>query len=223
MAPATAVGPLSSTAPRWGTALDWSIALTAVLCALILVLVVATRVLYRRRQTEESALWMHLVALGILPLFLLAFGNFTVLEYAKEERFCGACHRAMQPYVDDLRAGGTSLASLHFQDRFAPGTECYACHADYGLHGTLEAKLTGLSDVYSYVTGTYHFPLKMRAPFSNALCLKCHDGARRFLAEDDSHLGPDGRVSQELATGLTACTACHKPAHQIPRVGRRDG
>lgn len=205
-----------------GSALDWGITLTIALCALILVCIVASRLLYRGQQSEGHALWLHLVALGILPLVLLAFGTFTVLEYAKEERFCGACHLTMKVYIDDLHdPKGKSLAALHFRHRFSRGTECYACHADYGLHGTFEAKLKGLNDVYRYVTRTYRVPLKMHTPFSNGLCLKCHSGATRFVAEE-VHL--DGEhVSEDLRTGKTPCGECHKPAHQAPKRVARPG
>jgi hypothetical protein len=95
-------------------------------------------------------------ALGILPLVLLPFANFTVMEYTKQVNFRGSCHQAMQPYLDDmLKPGRQSLAALHFQDRFAPtqaGTECYSFHADYGVHGTLVAKLGGLHDGFSYMS-----------------------------------------------------------------------
>jgi len=204
-----------TSSPRWGTALDWAVILTVVLAVLIVAAVVAARIVYRGRQTEGSALWLHLIALGIFPLFLLACGTFATLEYAKETQFCAACHLTMKPYIDDLRAPkGTSLAALHFQHRFAPGTECYACHVDYGLHGTFEAKLAGLKDTYRYVTRTYRLPLAMTAPFDNGLCLKCHDGAKRFIA-DDVHLDGD-RVSKELRTGATLCGDCHKAAHKMP-------
>jgi hypothetical protein len=43
----------------------------------------------RGGQTEGNALWLHLLSLGIFPLLLLAWGNFSAHEYAKEDRFCG--------------------------------------------------------------------------------------------------------------------------------------
>ena len=64
---------------RWGSALDWALLLTIVMCVLILVGIIASRVMYPNPQTEGSALWFHLPALGIFPLFLLLFGNFTVM------------------------------------------------------------------------------------------------------------------------------------------------
>jgi nitrate/TMAO reductase-like tetraheme cytochrome c subunit len=208
---------------RWGSALDWSIVLTAGVCVLILALIAASRIVFRHRQTDGTVLWLHLLALGVFPLFLLASGNFAVLEYATQEQFCGACHRTMQVYVDDMLAvRGTSLAARHFQDRFSPGTGCYACHADYGIHGTFDAKLSGLKDVYKYYTRTYRLPLHMPRPYSNMLCLKCHDGARRFMAED-THLGAEGVVSGELMSNETACTECHKPAHRIPSASAAAG
>src|SRR5690349_2876985 len=131
------------------SALDWSVALTAGLSALILILIGVSLFAYRGRQTEGGALWLHLLALAVLPVFLLAIGNFAVLEYAKEERFCGSCHKTMKPFIDDLHDGKSdSLASLHFQNRFSPGESCYSCHADYGVNATLQAKTTGLRHVY---------------------------------------------------------------------------
>ncbi|MGH7334544.1 MAG: NapC/NirT family cytochrome c [Candidatus Rokuibacteriota bacterium] len=207
---------------RWGDALDWATVLMLGVSALILVCIAVSLVLYRGRQTEGSALWLHLLSLCVLPIGLLAVGNFVVLEHSKEVRFCGACHVVMKPYVDDLhKAGGESLAALHFQHRVAPGSECYSCHANYGLHGTFEAKLTGLRDVYRTYSHTYHVPIKMRTAFENLLCLKCHDGAKRFVAQE-IHLD-DGKVSAELRTGKMECTQCHGPAHEVARTRRAGG
>jgi mono/diheme cytochrome c family protein len=196
---------------KWGTSLDWAIMLTIGLSALILICILVSRIVYRGRQTEGSALWLHLLSLGIFPLSLLVIGNFAVLEYAKEVRFCGACHLAMKPYLDDLHMpGGKSLAALHYQHRFVQETECYTCHANYGLHGTFEAKMTGMQDVYRYVTRTYHFPLKMRKPFENRLCLKCHDEAKRYLAHPIHRM-----LSESLRIDQIKCSGCHRPSHDI--------
>ncbi len=201
---------------KWGTALDWAITLTIGLSALILICILVSRIVYRGRQTEGSALWLHLLSLGIFPLALLVVGNFAVLEHATETRFCGACHLAMKPHLDDLyMPDGKSLAALHYQHRFVQGSECYTCHANYGIHGTFEAKMTGLRDVYRYVTRTYHLPLKMREPFENRLCLKCHNEAKRYLAHP-IHV----TLSEPLRTEQIKCGGCHGPSHDIPRPKR---
>ncbi len=201
---------------RWGSALDWAMVLTTGLSGLILTCILLSLVVYRGRQTEGNALWLHLLSLGIFPLLLLAVGNFSVLEYAKEERFCGTCHLTMKPYIDDLHNGKSgSLAALHLQHRVAKGTECYSCHANYGVHGTFEAKMRGLQDVYKYVTRTYDLPLKMRAPYENGLCLKCHREAKRYVAAFEGiHL----KLSDQLRRGVLRCVGCHKLAHDIPKV-----
>ena len=202
-----------SEALKWGSALDWAITLTIGLSVLILTCILVSRIAYRGRQTEGSALWLHLLSLGIFPLSLLVVGNFAVLEYATEVRFCGACHLTMKPYIDDLHvANGKSLAALHYQHRFAPGTECYTCHANYGIHGTFEAKMTGFRDVYRYVTRTYQLPLKMREPFENTLCLKCHNGAKRYMALE-IHL----KLSEAMRAGQIKCVGCHGPSHDVPK------
>ena len=210
---------------RWGSVLDWATALTIGLSALILICILVSLIVYRGQQTEGNALRLHLLSLGIFPLLLLAVGSFAVLEVSKEVSFCGTCHIVMKPYIDDLHnAQSQSLAALHFQHRFAPGIDCYSCHANYGIHGTFEAKMTGLVDVYKYVTGTYHLPLKMRAPFDNVFCLKCHNGAKRFMAQE-IHL-EGGKVSDDLRTGTYSmrspgsCGLCHSLSHDIPKPSR---
>ncbi|HEY2105853.1 MAG TPA: NapC/NirT family cytochrome c [Candidatus Binataceae bacterium] len=201
---------------EWGTALEWNIIFTFILCVMILLCIGVSLVFYRGRQTEGNALWLHLLGLCIFPLFLLPFGNFTIFEYSKQERFCASCHPSMDPYVNDLTApDGKSLAATHYQDRFAPGEECYTCHANYGVHGTFTAKVLGLNDAWRELTGTYSVPIKMRQPYPNMLCLKCHNGARKFMKED-SHTDAPGVLAKDLLTDQTRCTDCHVPGHMLP-------
>jgi nitrate/TMAO reductase-like tetraheme cytochrome c subunit len=203
---------------RWGSAVDWAVAISLGISAIILVLIVVSWVFFRGRQTEGTALWIHLLALAIFPLFLIPIGNFAVFEAATEVTFCGTCHLVMKTYVDDLHnPKSDSLAAAHFQQRSMPGKECYWCHSDYGIHGTVAAKLEGLRHVYKYWTTTYTLPIKLSSPFVNELCLKCHNGAKAFLAQA-IHLDDDGKVSSDLLTDDTSCTQCHGPAHEKPKT-----
>jgi cytochrome c-type protein NapC len=212
----SAVDPALRNFSGWGTALDWAIWTTVIVSALILALIILGRFRYRGAQMAPNALWFHLVALGVFPLMLLIVGNFAALEYSTTQKFCGSCHVTMQAYIADLqRPKGMSLASLHFQNRAAPDTECYSCHVNYGLHGAVQAKFTGLRHVYRYTTGTYTLPLKIYEAYPNALCLNCHDGAKRFMAES-SHLDGD-QVSADLRTNATECIQCHGPAHVVAK------
>jgi cytochrome c nitrite reductase small subunit len=212
--PIPAVEPAIRDYSGWGSALDWAIWITIAVSATILILIVIGRVRYGGMSTELNALWFHLVCLGVLPLLMLIVGNFAALEYSTTRQFCGSCHLTMKAYIDDLsNPKSQSLAGLHFQNRAAPDTECYSCHVNYGLHGTLEAKFTGLRHLYRYQTATYEFPLKMYHPYSNLLCLNCHQGAKRFMAQE-IHL-ENGKVSLELRSGQTECIQCHGPAHEV--------
>lgn len=205
---------------KWGSWLDLGVLLTVGISVAILGCIVLSLIVFRGRQTEGNALWLHLLSLGILPLLLLAVGNFTSLEYAKEVQFCGSCHVTMQPYIDDMRSGRSqSLAAFHYQQRSSPGSECYSCHANYGPHGTFQAKLKGLTDAYKDLTG-YRFPVKMRAPFTNTLCLKCHDGAKRYVARPIH-----GAMAPEIQSEQMKCLECHGPAHTVtqPRESPRPG
>ncbi len=203
--------------PRWGTTLDWAITISVILCVLILVGIILSRLIFRNRQAEGYVLWIHLLTLGIMPLGLLVVGNFAVLEYAKEERNCGGCHRVLGAYVKDMRnPSSDSLASLHFQHRFASGTSCYSCHTNYGVHGSVSGKVAGLGHAIRYMTGRYQFPLKIASPYSNRLCLQCHYGAKRFMTRAE-HLDAPGKVSPSLTNDTTSCLDCHKPSHRVAR------
>jgi cytochrome c-type protein NapC len=198
----------------WGGSLDWAIVLSIFLCAFILVCIVSSGFLFRGREFDTRALLLGSVALVIAPLALLPVSSFTVLRYTKQEAFCVSCHSVMQPYADDMRnPASKTMAARHYQDRFATFTECYSCHVKPGMYGMFEAKLIGLHEAYVYATGEYRVPLKLATPFPNQFCLRCHEDARKFMAED-SHLGANGKIDPDLVTGQVRCQECHGPAHQ---------
>jgi hypothetical protein len=202
----------------WGSWVDWGIVVSLVISAAILALIVCARIFYPRRVIHGRALFLNAVALVILPVMLLPFATFTTFEYAKQINFCGSCHLAMEPYVHDLvNPKGKSLAALHYQVHFTPtqpGTACYSCHATYGVHGTMIAKMQGLSDAYRYTTGLYTTPIKLRKPFSNTLCLKCHIESSIFRSQR-IHMDKDGNVSPLMLNSTISCEMCHPSGHMI--------
>jgi len=214
------IDPVQGVIPRWGTTLDWAITVTLVLCVLILVGILLSRVLFRGPQTDGHVLWFHFLTLGVMPLFLLVIGNFAVLEYSKEDRNCKGCHLVLKAYVEDMQnSTSDSLAALHFQHHFAPGTSCYSCHTNYGVHGSVSGKLAGLSHALRYLTGRYQFPLKTSSPYSNTLCFKCHYGAKRFMARNE-HLEGLDKISTSLVNDKVLCIDCHNCAHRIEREAK---
>ena len=55
----------------------------------------------------------------------------------------------MQSFVDDMRdPKSESMAAVHFKNKYIPDNQCYVCHTSYGMFGTVEAKMSGMIDVY---------------------------------------------------------------------------
>jgi cytochrome c nitrite reductase small subunit len=96
---------------------------------------------------------------------------------------------------------------VHFKNRYIQSDQCYTCHSDYGMFGTVSAKMAGLGHVYYNLAGTYPKPIKIRKPYPNLRCLSCHAGAQNFLAKHEKDEIP------KLMAGKDSCLDCHGPAH----------
>src|SRR5260370_7866560 len=82
------------------------------------------------------------------------------------------------------------------------------------MFGTVEAKKEGLTDTYKYYTRTFHLPIKMRHPYPNHDCLKCHAGSAKWLATHEDY-------KDALFSGEATCMQCHgdaNPAHNIAQA-----
>lgn len=116
--------------------------------------------------------WFIRLSVGIGLCVILGAGFVGVAEHetAKPE-FCGSCH-IMESYHEswraDLHGGKLEVA-------------CVECHYAPGERTTVNAKLRGLSQLASYVSGRYG-ATRPRAHVSNDSCMtsKCH-GDRKFM------------------------------------------
>lgn len=174
----------------------------------IVLLAFAWRSLRGSGLTATARGWL-LVAVGLVPL-MVAFLSFAHgLEGSTSVAACGSCH-VMTPFVEDLRSvKSDTLAATHFKNRYILDHQCYTCHSDYGLGGTLKAKFEGLGHVWRYTTGTYALPIKIASPYPNVRCLGCHGASQKFL-------NTNGHPKEELPNlmaGKTSCLDCHGPAH----------
>lgn len=199
-----------------GTASDWvrALGIGFVLLDLIL-LAFAWRSLRAGEVTPTARGWLF-VAVGLVPV-MVAFLSFTHgLEASTTVRACASCH-VMTPFVEDLHnVKSDTLAATHFKNRYIRESQCYTCHSDYGLFGTVQAKVDGLGHVWRYTTGRYELPIKIAAPFPNVRCLTCHAGAQNFL-NAASHKD----VTPALMDGSMSCLACHGPAHPEQKATAR--
>ena len=192
-----------------GTTSEWLQGFGIAFALLNLVLLgLAWRSLTRAGITGTTRGWL-LVAVALVPTMVafLAFAH--GLEGSSTVAACGSCH-VMSRYVSDLQdVKSDTLAATHFKNRFILDKQCYTCHSDYGIAGTLTAKLAGLGHVWRNTTGAYELPLKIAHPYPNVRCLGCHGASQRFL-NSEGHAKED---LPALMNGSTSCLDCHGPAH----------
>ena len=146
-------------------------------------------------------------------LFVVFLSTTHGMQASIKVEACGECH-VMAGHVADLRnPKSDSLAAVHYKNRYIQENQCYTCHSDYGMSGTMSAKLTGLGHVYYNVTGNYEKPIKIRHPYSNVRCLSCHGGAQNFLATHE----------KEQIDGLTVTPVTDRQYDAMLNFARQDG
>jgi cytochrome c nitrite reductase small subunit len=191
----------------------------ALVVAVVLVAFSAWRVL-RGRVGGTVTTGALIASIVLLPVFSVSTGMLLVFVRAERVEFCGSCHRALQPYVDDMKdPDGGGLAAIHFRYQYISDNQCYECHTSYGLFGTVMAKANGIRQVLRYYTGDYQLPLEMWKPYSNRECLKCHALSERWRNMEE-HVGPE-RIQALLADEIS-CMECHAEGHTagVVSVGR---
>jgi cytochrome c-type protein NapC len=163
-----------------------------------------------------------LLGLGVLPVGVALAGNYEGFEATKERKFCGSCHVMSLHAADSDDPASHSLASRHGRNPMFGDENCYACHADYGMFGTLVTKMGGMRHVWLYYTQYYDVPIEeakrtitLRAPYPNANCMQCHS------TRDDVWLKvSDHKASlDDVRGGRVSCASagCHGLAHPFFR------
>jgi cytochrome c nitrite reductase small subunit len=183
--------------------------IAAVLVAILLL--VLTEFVFRRRVSRSTYHWSMLVALLLLPSIGLLGGITTVFDETKTVASCSTCH-VMHTFVNDMQdPESATLAARHFENRWIPSNQCYACHTTYGIHGTAESKRDGLRHWLLYVTRTYPEVIRFRGSYPNSNCLGCHSGTPIFNV-----VASHKALEQRLQSDEVACISCHGPPHPTP-------
>lgn len=186
----------------------------AALSATILVWYLAARPPLDR----ATKIWL-LLGLGILPIGGAFAGNVQGFESTKDRVFCGSCHLMSLHQRDSEDRGSDSLAARHARNALFGSENCYACHADYGMFGTVVTKLGGMRHVWLNLTEyrgtsleegkrTIHLlePWKM-----NGNCMRCHSTDDRLWLKVPDH----GSSLEDVRAGRVSCASagCHGLAH----------
>jgi nitrate/TMAO reductase-like tetraheme cytochrome c subunit len=190
-----------------GTTSEWMRGIGLILAVLNLILLVWIWRYARTRGVTATSKAMLFGAILVLPVMVVFLATAHGMQESMTVDACGDCH-AMDGHVADLRnPKSDSLAATHYKNRYIQTDQCYTCHSDYGMFGTVSAKMEGLGHVYHNLTNTYEKPIKIRKPYSNVRCFGCHYGAQNFLAKHDKDEIPN------LVSGKDSCLDCHGPAH----------
>jgi nitrate/TMAO reductase-like tetraheme cytochrome c subunit len=178
--------------------------------------------LVRRPALTHATKLLLLLGIGVLPIAMATTGNVAGYEATKTRTFCGSCH-VMTPYsADSHDPNSVTLAARHARNAMFGDDNCYTCHADYGMIGTITTKLGGLRHVYEYVFHYHQMSLEearakihIRHPFQNATCMQCHSTRDPLWAAVKEHASLLGR----LRDGTVSCASagCHGPAHPFSK------
>lgn len=192
-----------------GTTEQWTQGLGIALVLLNLIILVLAWRRLSRGETPRQVLGLLFVGLLLLPVIVIFFGYTQGMAGMETVQACGGCH-VMTSRVEDLHdPDSESLAAIHYKNRFIREHQCYTCHADYGMLGTITAKMNGVGHIVHHLRGDYPLPLKIAHPYPNVRCLACHAESQRFLKS----AGHPPEMRPELMSGQTSCLTCHGPAH----------
>jgi cytochrome c-type protein NapC len=205
----------------------------AILCALGSAGILGFYLVRRPKLNHATKVWL-LFGLGVFPIGVAATGNLEGFEATKRREFCGSCHVMEMHGADSNDPTSQSLASRHGRNQLFGSENCYACHADYGMFGTVVTKLGGMRHVWIYYTEYRNTSLaeaqrtiKLRKPFPNDNCMQCHSTKDEIWLEQSDHRA----ALVDVREGHVSCASggCHGSAHpffgpdKTPTPARKDG
>jgi nitrate/TMAO reductase-like tetraheme cytochrome c subunit len=167
-------------------------------------------------------MWL-LFGLGVFPIGAAGAANIQGYEATQKRHFCGSCH-VMTPYSDDsANKASLGLASRHARNDAFGSQNCYSCHADYGMYGTVLTKMGGMRHVWLYYTEFHGMSLEearekihLVKPYPNASCMHCHSTEAQGWLRVDEH-----RASlQDVRAQRMSCASpgCHGFAHPFSKA-----
>jgi nitrate/TMAO reductase-like tetraheme cytochrome c subunit len=191
---------------------------TLALATALLAMGLTAWVLIGRRKRLGAVQSRVVLFLGVcvLPIPVMVLSTAVGVEEAKAVDFCASCH-VMGPYVQGMEDPAASgLAALHFQNRYIQSDHCYVCHTNYGLFGTMEAKVGGLGHIWQDATASHQGPIQLKNPYNFSICLDCHGLSARFNAQEVHQA-----VLYDILSSKAGCTDCHPLGHPAAKEGSR--
>jgi hypothetical protein len=202
-----------------------ALATASLVCASIAAALLVAYLVVRPPLVRSTKIWL-LLALGVFPIGAAMTGNVHGYETTKARTFCASCH-VMLPHTsdsDDVSIApssvtiGRSLSSRHARNKLFGEENCYTCHADYGLFGTITTKLGGMKHVWMYYTeyrttslAEAKKTIHLYKPYPNDNCMQCHSTQGDIWLRVADHAAS----LDELRAGKISCASggCHGFAH----------
>jgi nitrate/TMAO reductase-like tetraheme cytochrome c subunit len=198
------------------------LAVLEIVCAAMAACILVAYLVLQPPLVHATKVWL-LLGLGVFPIGAAFSGNVHGFEATKQREFCGSCHVMALHQADSDDRGSGSLASRHARNAMFGSENCYACHADYGMFGTVLTKAGGMRHVWLYLTEYRKKTLdeakktiRLRDPAEmNQNCMRCHStmGTIWLKVPDHRSLLADERA------GRIGCASegCHGLAHPFFR------
>ena len=196
--------------------------LFALACAVLSVILLGWYVA-RARPLTRGIKVVLLFGIGVFPLATATTGNVAGFHATKTTRFCSSCH-VMVPYgADSWDPKSTSLAAKHARNEAFGGENCYHCHADYGMFGTITTKIGGMRHVYEQLTNYRNLDINtalerihIRRPFQNTACMRCHSTQNPAW----NTIGDHASSIVDVRAGTLSCASegCHGFAHPFSKA-----
>jgi cytochrome c-type protein NapC len=190
-------------------------------CAFVAAAILVAYLVRRPPLSGYVKLWL-LLGLGVFPIGAAASGNVQGYQTTEKRSFCASCH-VMSPQTSDSdNPGGASLSSRHARNALFGADDCYVCHADYGMYGTLLTKIGGMKHVWMYYTQYLGVSaeeakktIHLYKPYANDNCMQCHSTTLDlWKAVPDHKAALDAVRADRLSC---ASVGCHGYAHPNAR------
>lgn len=198
------------------------LSVATVACAAVATVILVVYLVRRPPLGSGTKLWL-LLGLGLLPLGAGLGANVQGYKATQHREFCGSCH-VMIPHASDSEdPKSKSLAAIHARNPFFGKDNCYTCHADYGMFGTVFTKLGGMRHVYLYVTEFRNMSLEeakkeihLLKPFPNTNCMQCHTTA----APGWNRIPDHASAKDDVVANRIGCSSrgCHGVAHPLTKA-----
>lgn len=198
----------------------------ATICALIAVAILVWFLIRRPSVQANTTRIALLLGMGVFPISAAALGNLVSYEHSMHREFCGSCHVMIPWTSDSSNPKSQTLAARHARNARFGDENCYTCHEDYGMFGTLVTKLGGMRHVWEYYTHYRTYTQKeavqkihILKPFSNEACMNCHSTEVKEWLDVDEHRS----LLAEIRSGEASCASsgCHGPAHPFSPQSRK--